>query len=308
MTTQRLDLNRGPSACGLCGSTDLVLKFIATDRNFETTLDHFRICRCAKCGVVQTIPRPSVEESKSFYPEMYYPTTQASEEYYNKHIRDFQQDKLSLVQSRVSNGSLLDIGCGSGFFLWEALKAGFAVTGVEFSDEAAAYGREHFGLAITTGNIYDLSLERQGYDVVTLWQVLEHLDSPRELLHMVYESLKPSGLLIISVPNISSFQALIFRHRWYHLEVPRHIYHYDPETLGQVLAEAGFRVVDIDFNSAEHNGSGFLGSIIRFNLKEENLLHKMFRKTIGRYFCQCLGWAESKMGRGGVFTIFATRT
>jgi SAM-dependent methyltransferase len=249
-----------------------------------------------------------MEESKNYYPEMYYPTTQPSEEYYDKHIRSFQQGKLSLVQSRVSSGSLLDIGCGSGFFLWEALKAGFSVKGVEFSDEAAAYGREHFGLSITTGNIYDLSLVRQGYEVITLWQVLEHLDNPRQLLDMVYESLKPSGLLIISVPNISSVQALVFRHRWYHLEVPRHIYHYDPETLSQILIDAGFRVVDIDFNSAEHNGAGFLGSMIRFNVKGESLPHKMFRKTIGHYFCQCLGWVEGKMGRGGVFTIFATRT
>lgn len=294
--------------CYICGWDSLERKFVATDRNFGTTSQQFVIMECLHCGVSQTVPQPSPGDLHKYYPDVYYPREPAIDIAYDGPLRRNQLDKLKIIQRHRQSGRLLDVGCGIGAFMREAARSGFNVEGVEFSDLAASIGRNHWGLNIVTGDILSEDYANDSFDVVTCWQVLEHVCRPHDVIAKIARVLKPGGQLVIAVPNMSSFQAKIFRARWYHLEIPRHLFHFTPRTLSNIVEDHGFKVMKIDYTSREHNGSGFLGSIIRYNLPNESLIHKAFRKTAGKFVTDCLGYGEGISGRGGIFTLAAVKS
>jgi hypothetical protein len=128
-----------------------------------------------------------------------------------------------------------------------------------------------------------------------------------ETLRKIRQILKPGGLLVIAVPNIASIQASVFGSRWYHLEVPRHAFHYSPATLGALLEQEGFQVKGVDHTSREHNGAGIYGSVIRLWIQDESLLHKVIRKTVARVLGDGLAAVESACKRGGTVTVIAEK-
>ena len=272
--------------CGICESKLGVTKFMAYDNNFKTTDRVFKIIKCPKCGVSQTLPLPDSSELIQYYPHIYYPTGPASEMYYKNHIERFQIDKLKMIQTYSRIGKLLDIGCGVGHFIRTALNNGYEAEGVEFSEVAAAVGREQWNLQIVSGDFLSNQFVPESFDIITLWQVLEHLRQPREVLFKIHHLLKPGGLLVIAVPNFSSIQARIFRNRWYHLDVPRHLFHYSPESLVKILDICNFHVDKIDHHSPEHNYAGILGSLMRLSPPGESFIHKVIRKTVATFFAR----------------------
>ena len=293
--------------CAICGSRDLKVLFEAGDRNFGTTPARFIIARCEGCGVAQTLDVPFGEEARRFYPDVYYPTTELDGRAYERYIGRYQRAKLRGIRRFKKSGMLLDVGCGVGYFLREAGEHGFKAEGIEYSEVAAKTGRERFGLSIATGDALTAPLTTPAFDVITLWQVLEHLRNPRETLRKLGALLNPEGLLVIAVPNISSVQALLFRSRWYHLDVPRHLMHYDPASLRRLLAEEGFAVKHIDHFSSEHNWAGYFGSALHMAPPALSLRGKLMRKTVGIPLSRCLAFSESALGKGGTITVFAVK-
>jgi SAM-dependent methyltransferase len=293
--------------CGICGSKLGVPKFTAYDRNFNTTDRFFKIIECHTCGISQTLPLPDFSDLIQYYPHIYYPTGSASEMYYKNHIERFQVDKLKKIQTYSQTGRLLDIGCGVGHFIRTALSQGYAAEGIEFSEVAAAAGREQWDLQIVSGDFLSSQFVPESFDIITLWQVLEHLRQPREVLLKIRSLLKPGGLLVIAVPNFASIQAKIFRDRWYHLDIPRHLFHYSPESLVKILDTCNFHVDKIDHHSPEHNYAGILGSLMRLSPPGESFIHKLIRKTLATFFARILATLETSTGRGGTFTVFARK-
>ncbi|MDP2209410.1 MAG: class I SAM-dependent methyltransferase [Bacteroidota bacterium] len=293
--------------CGICGSELRVPKFTAYDRNFNTTGRVFKIIECHTCGVSQTLPLPDLTELIQYYPHIYYPTGSTSEMYYKNHIERFQVDKLKKIQTYSQTGRLLDIGCGVGHFIRTALNQGYVAEGVEFSEAAAAVGREQWNLKIVSGDFLSNEFKPESFDIITLWQVLEHVRQPREVLLKIHNLLKPNGLLVIAVPNFASIQAKLFRNRWYHLDVPRHLFHYSPESLTNILDNCNFRVDNIDYHSSEHNYAGILGSVMRISPPGESFIHKLIRKTVATSFSRVLAKLETSISRGGTFTAFSRK-
>jgi SAM-dependent methyltransferase len=293
--------------CGICGSELGVPIFLAYDKNFKTTDRVFKIIECQECGVSQTLPLPDFSELIQYYPHIYYPTGPASEMYYKNHIERFQIDKLKMIQSYSRIGKLLDIGCGVGHFIRTALNNGYEAEGVEFSEVAAVVGREQWNLKIISGDFLSIQFAPESFDIITMWQVLEHLRQPREVILKIHSLLKPGGLLVIAVPNFSSIQARIFRNRWYHLDVPRHLFHYSPQSLTKILTTCNFHVEKIDHRSPEHNYAGILGSIIQLSPPGESFIHKVMRKTVATFFARMFAALETSTCRGGTFTIFARK-
>ena len=212
-----------PFECGICGGASSEHLFSATDVNFRTTEEVFSIARCRTCGTSQTIPRPPQESLGKYYPPVYYPIGGFSPSYDRRRIRPFQRDKVDIVRRFRTSGALLDAGCGAGFFVREASEAGFDARGVEFSPDAVEFGRKYSGVRITEGEILHADFPERSFDIVTLWQVMEHLPNPVEILAGIRKLMKPGGILIVAVPNFDSLQAKVFRGRWYHREVPRHL-------------------------------------------------------------------------------------
>ena len=293
--------------CEICGSESFDPKFIAYDRNNKTTGQIFKIMECKGCGVNQTLPLPDLAELSQYYPLPYYPTGYVSEKYYQSHIARFQLAKIKIIQAFAQTGRLLDIGCGVGHFIRTALNQGYKAECVEFSETAAAVGRERWNLQIVSGDFLSSQFMPESFDIITLWQVFEHLREPRSVLCKIYKLLKPNGLLVIAVPNFASVQARVFRNRWYHLDVPRHLFHYSPESLVKILDTCNLHVDKIDHRSPEHNYAGILGSLMRLSPPGESFIHKLIERTIATYFARLLATLETSCRRGGTFTVVARK-
>lgn len=287
--------------CGACGHATLVPLFTGTDRNQRMVTRTFTIARCSACGVVQTNPLPDAAERAAMYPIQYYPGT------IDRHSnRAAQEDKIALVRAHKTGGRLLDVGAGVGLFVRIALDHGFDAQGIEMSAQAVATGTRSLDVPLTCGDFLGTAVPPASFDVVTLWHVFEHLDDPRAILARIHQVLRPDGVVVIAVPNFDSLQARLFRGAWYHLDVPRHLFHYSPETLAGTLSAAGFRTVDRRFGWNEHDPAGFLGSIMRLSPPGEGLVHRAVRKLIGNPAARCAAFGEASVHRGGTFAIVAT--
>jgi 2-polyprenyl-3-methyl-5-hydroxy-6-metoxy-1,4-benzoquinol methylase len=152
------------------------------------------------------------------------------------------ESQVELVKKYKDGVQLLDIGCGEGFFLFNASRAGYTTRGIEISQDAAAYARREFGLDVEAKPFEELRFAENHFDVVTLWQVLEHVPYPFMILEEVYRILKPGGLLAMSTPDIGGILAKIFRRRWWNIR-RLHINQFTVKTLTYMLDRAGFKKV-----------------------------------------------------------------
>jgi SAM-dependent methyltransferase len=162
-------------------------------------------------------------------------------------VRNFTlKTKRNLIRkvTGLEQGALLDIGAGTGAFANKMKRAGWDVTGLEPEEKA----REH---ALTN---YELTLQEPGelgrlpanqFDAISLWHVLEHVHQLHDYLERFLEILKPSGRLLIAVPNYTSYDAEIYKEYWAAYDVPRHLYHFSPKSMTILLEQKGFVVEQI---------------------------------------------------------------
>jgi len=150
------------------------------------------------------------------------------------------ESQVRLLKCYGNGGRLLDIGCGEGFFLFSASRAGYAIKGIEIAQGAAEYARREFGLDVEAKPFEELQFPEDYFDVVTLWQVLEHVPYPLEVLKEVHRILKPRGLVAASTPDIEGTMARILRRKWWNLRRV-HVNQFTGKTLIDMLYHAGFR-------------------------------------------------------------------
>ena len=113
--------------------------------------------------------------------------------------------------------------------------------------------------------------------------------------------------MVTAVPNFASIQARLFRSRWYHLEVPRHLYHFTPAALRALLAREQFDVQGASFSSGEHNWAGFLGSIVPLAAPQDHIVARLWRRAAGRPLARAAASLEAAIGRGGIVTLVSQR-
>jgi len=152
------------------------------------------------------------------------------------------ESQVELVKKYKDGARLLDVGCGEGFFLFNASKAGYTTKGIEISQDAAEYAIREFGLDVEAKPFEELRFAENYFDVVTLWQVLEHVSYPLMVLKEVHRILKPGGLLATSTPDIEGMLAKIFQRKWWNLR-RLHINQFTAKTLTDMLNRAGFKNV-----------------------------------------------------------------
>jgi SAM-dependent methyltransferase len=130
---------------------------------------------------------------------------------------------------------------------------------------------------VLTQPLEEIGLPSNGFDLVILWHVLEHVQSPRDMVREVARILKPGGTLLVAVPNFGSWEAQWSRDRWFHLDVPRHLTHFTPKTLGRMLGEAGLPITDINFFSSEYDFFSFVQTVENKLGLRHNLLYNLLR-------------------------------
>ena len=248
--------------CNLCDSGQTDLLFSKKDK-FRISEDDFDIVRCRSCGLLYINPRPTQEEIIRFYPETYswkenLPAgsfftgiIRKAEKTYRQHLLNYEVNKV-LRFTGIQNGKVLDIGCGPGDRLDIFRKKGFDAYGIEISS-SARYAKEKLGLNVFEGNLDGANYPDNFFDIVTLYNVLEHVHNPRQLLQIIKRIIKNEGSLVIQVPNTDSWQLKIFKERWSAFDVPRDLYYFNPDILSRILQREGFEPVKISrFNNWWH--------------------------------------------------------
>jgi ubiquinone/menaquinone biosynthesis C-methylase UbiE len=211
----------------------------------------FNLVQCKQCGLLYLNPRPTAEEMEHYYPKEYLPYTvaQQGEQSWLAYIDHCygHWKRLRAVEDRYSQGGhLLDVGCATGDFLQVMHRSGrWDVRGVDTSLEATQYARERYGLDVFTGEVSEAGYADGYFDVVTMWHVIEHVHDPKGTLAELHRIMKPGGLLVVSTPNLRSWDARIFGRYWVGLDAPRHLFVFSPATLQHLLQRAGFRTDQI---------------------------------------------------------------
>ena len=154
------------------------------------------------------------------------------------------RSKIKLIKKYISEeGSVLDLGCGMGFFLLEMQKEGYYVQGLDISEYAADIATNKLNTRIFSGDLSDISFEHKQFDIVTFWDVLEHLYNPVKSLKEVSRIIKQNGVLIIETLNISSLTARVLKEKWPLYFPPYHLYYYNRKSISRLLEKTGFEIV-----------------------------------------------------------------
>jgi len=241
--------------CNLCGLDDSKVLFRKRDKLGITEVE-FQVVECKRCGLLYVNPRPSEAEMEKFYPEAYaWRETLETHSFLTKWVRRLEKgyryhllkDEVSKVIKHTgrSSGKVLDVGCGTGDRLDVFRTQGFATYGVETSD-SANYAKQHLNLNVSKGDLFSASFPDRFFDIVALYNVLEHTHHPKRVCDEVHRILKEDGSLVIQVPNKNSLQYRIFKKRWAAFDVPRDLYYFEPERLRSLLGKVGFAVTKMD--------------------------------------------------------------
>jgi len=164
-------------------------------------------------------------------------------------IRKNAAHSLAHLEERVAGRRLLDAGCAAGFFLEAARDRGWSVFGLELSEYALAHARDRLGLTAWRGSIEAPPAELAPVDVVTLWDVIEHLENPLGALERIRRLLLPGGRLVLSTGDFDCLLRRTMGRRWRIFSDPTHLYFFSNATLRRLLQDAGFQVLD-----AHHGG------------------------------------------------------
>ncbi len=242
----RIGVDWDECACLLCGSRNWAPLVEAPDRATGGSGLWFMVVQCQDCGLCFTNPRPSDQSISRFYRDDYRPHRRPAAEpreprwWHRWPLLGNRMDYYRKVLPWHGQGRLLDFGCGAGSFLQRMHKQGWKVTGLDVSETVVHRLRGQFGLYALTGSLPHPALDDCSFDVVTMWQALEHVHQPLEILRSAHRVLAPGGQLIVAVPNIDSLAFRWFGSAWNGLDLPRHLVHFSPWTLRLMLHRAGF--------------------------------------------------------------------
>jgi 2-polyprenyl-3-methyl-5-hydroxy-6-metoxy-1,4-benzoquinol methylase len=243
----------------------------------------FEVHRCPSCGMGRTWPDVPSCEIGRYYPAVYYGKDNVRFNPLLERLTQlFRLQRARVVRHRVKAGTVLDVGCGRGFTLSYLKSLGFKAHGMEFSDTAAWHARNVLGIEVETGDFLNSRHQKDTYNAMIFWHSLEHLPSPIEALVRAHELLKKGGLLVVAVPNFDSLQARLFGRHWFHLDIPRHYFHFGKKTLKKEIQAQGFSIVQMNHFGFEQNPYGWIQSFYNALGFDPNFLYSILKNKTAR--------------------------
>jgi SAM-dependent methyltransferase len=302
--------------CPVCGHLGGLHWFQAPDR-FHGRDKNYTVVRCPVCRLAWLSHPPQPNQMHLHYTEAYDRLISRAGE--NSSER-WECRRQTLVQYKQS-GSLLDLGCSSGSFLQSLSGNNWSLCGIEMSAESAKKAEANSGAKVFVGDILDAQFPPASFDVITCFDVFEHLYKPRQVMSKVAHWLKPGGIFYLLVPNVDSAEARVFGTYWHGWEIPRHLFHYSPASLQFLAESAGLRKVSIETrrNPAVETSLGYLcDSVFRaVGIKrtalayraEARLPWRVIRKLLRMTVLRCLLTFAPLVGGGdSIHAIFVKQS
>lgn len=219
--------------CRLCGLNE-----------FNQIYKHHNdsVIRCQNCGFGTLHPLPLKEVLEQIYDDQDYHDDKTQSD----HIADTKR-KLKIVNSQVKlPAKILDYGCGTGNFIKQAKGLGYDVYGFDISHNSAKSASEFSGCPVKSGAINAATFPKTHFDLITSFDVIEHIEDFKQVILFWHKWLKPKGLLIISTPDLSSWDHRLFKEKWFGFtKIPQHINYFDRDSILKVLEKSGFEVLNI---------------------------------------------------------------
>ncbi|NCA84535.1 MAG: class I SAM-dependent methyltransferase [Clostridia bacterium] len=229
--------------CPICNNEHLNPEMDVADHFL--TKEVFHLTKCTQCGFLFTNPRPNSKNLSTYYQSDDY-LSHSKKKSLTGSIYNFVKEyslakKFQLISRYHSRGKLLDIGSATGEFLQYFKKKNWDATGIEPAEAPRQYSIHTYGLNVFPEEKID-QLAADQFDVVTLWHVLEHVPDLNQRMEQISKLLAPEGLLVIALPNYLSWDAQHYGNFWAGYDVPRHLYHFTPATISQLLSKYQFEI------------------------------------------------------------------
>jgi len=235
--------------CPVCDSEKI--QRILTAIDYTVSHQEFEIWQCAHCSLRFTQDIPSAEQIGKYYQsEEYISHSETSKGLVNwlyLKVRKFTlTGKRKIIESEtgIKNGTILDVGAGTGAFLHHMKSSGWAVQGVEPDAKAIQRAASQYHLQLQPAESL-FQLPQSAFDAITLWHVLEHVHELHNYVSELKNLLKPGGKLFIAVPNYTSLDAHHYQEHWAAYDVPRHLYHFSPAAMQQLMSMHGMAIQKI---------------------------------------------------------------
>lgn len=260
------------------------------------TGDEFQVVRCAQCGLARTSPQPPIDELDRYYTPAYHRASKRYRFGLDRILQPVHRRRIDRIERLTGGpGRVLDVGCGPGWFLDQMRRRGWETRGTERSASAAEQARQTLNLDVRSQELEELVAEGESFDAVVLWHVAEHLHDPAAALYQISQLLRPGGVLMIGVPNFGSPEARVGRAGWFHLDVPRHLFHFTLMTLQRLLADSGFEARDAVYIAPEYDVFSFVQTAENFIGLPTNLLYNVLRRTPARLADSRPSWSLSAL-------------
>lgn len=242
--------------CRICKNTEM--KPILS--GLQTRLGEvYSLVQCKTCAFISTHPLPDTNSLKKYYDQDYWQNSAGKihgllDMFYKLRMHGIIK---AIKRMAPPGGRILDWGAGDGSFLRLLEEEGFKGAGIDI------YSAESPNRKLINSSIQNAPFQDESFDAITCFHVLEHIDEPVPSLKKAMQLLKPSGILILEVPNIESFSFKLFKRNWYPLDIPVHVNHFSLPVLQKILDTVGNNEIrHIDYFSHRHSPSSVLLSIL----------------------------------------------
>ncbi len=242
------------TSCNFCGHSQAEKFLTLTDLRLNLP-GSWDLMKCENCGLLIIDPQPGWEELSAHYPKEYHAYLRRGSKI-SSFLREFglrNRVKSILRKVAIQKGRLLDVGCATGDFLHAfQVNSHWDVMGLEIVPDAAAVAREK-GLVIIEKDLEEANLAESAFDVITLWDVLEHMPNPAKVLQICYDLLKPGGMLVLKCPDSAGKEASLFKESWIGYEAPQHLFGFPKMVLINKLKEVGFTQVNTAYTGSDYS-------------------------------------------------------
>ena len=237
------------TACPICNSNDIKEQLTAKD--YTVSQKQFAIWHCNACAARFTQDVPAQDAIGAYYASENYISHSDTKKgiinslYHLVRKRTLNgKRRLVINETGVGKGTILDIGCGTGAFLQTMKEAEWNITGLEPDDVARNKAAELYNIQPREpGKLFELPVA--SFNAITMWHVLEHVHELHAYIKQIAALLAANGKAFIAVPNYTSKDADIYKEFWAAYDVPRHLYHFSPQSMETLLSQHGLKLVAV---------------------------------------------------------------